>query len=127
MLHDGRRVEEETLARENALSQANSRLAKLNILETEIAARAKDLKASREESQALKDAISMSASRLEKLDALEIDMTALKEELNRCQQEKEEIENSLAEEKLRTLHLVGCWVYVFIVVSDVQRTMSPRN
>lgn len=111
MFHDYRHVEERALERENTLSEANSRLTKLDVLETEIVARAEELKASREESQALKDAVSISASHLEKLEALEIDTAALREELRRCQQEKEEIENSLAEEKSRTLHLVGGWIY----------------
>eukprot|EP00752_Nemacystus_decipiens_P001540 g1508.t1 len=102
-----RHAEEEALALKEAISNANSRLAKVESLEADVASRAKEIQNCRDEALGLQNALSRANSRLARLDALEADARARTKELEELREEGRERDGSLAKERDRTQHLVG--------------------
>lgn len=109
----GRYAEDKIIALKNALSSANSRVSKLDVLEANVVARGKELKECREETMALKEetstlttALSSAISRLSKFDSLDADVVARTKELEECQEKGRSSEEDLLSERGRTQHLV---------------------
>ncbi|CAM9359935.1 unnamed protein product [Scytosiphon promiscuus] len=118
-----RLAEDKSMALQNTLSGANSRLAKLDSLEIEVASRAAEIQDCRRKAQEQESALSSAISRLAKLDALEADVKARTAELKKLQREKQESDANLAKERSRTQHLVGA----FRDMEDESAILSSRE